>query len=88
VKLKEEKRNKKRQQVDFTFGGEKYTDINRLKSLFKNILSRAANNSPLPKKEQDLVTLNLIQLLELLQFHDKGTEKIKDIKHIVVDVHP
>jgi hypothetical protein len=55
VKLKEEKRNKKRQQVDFTFGGEKYTDINRLKSLFKNILSRAANNSPLPKKEQELV---------------------------------
>jgi hypothetical protein len=52
VRLKEEKRNKKRaqQMVEFDFGGEHYTDINKLKSLFKNILSRAANNSPLGKK--------------------------------------
>lgn len=56
AKKKEEKRNKRNQPVDFTFGGEAYTDINKLKSLFKNILSRATNNVPLPKKEQDLVT--------------------------------
>jgi len=46
--------------VNFTFGGETYTDINRLKSLFKNILSRAANNIPLPKKDQDLVRAYLM----------------------------
>ena len=55
MKKKEEKRNKRNQPVNFTFGGEAYTDINRLKSLFKNILSRATNNVALPKKEQDLV---------------------------------
>lgn len=59
VRLKEEKKNKKRaaQQVEFDFGGEHYSDINKLKSLFKNILSRAPNNSPLGKKEHSLVKI-------------------------------
>jgi hypothetical protein len=25
---------------------------------------------------------------ELLTYHDKGAEKVKDLKHFVVDVHP
>jgi hypothetical protein len=50
VRLKRKKKRAQQQQVEFDFGGEHYTDINKLKNLFKNILSRATNNSPLGKK--------------------------------------
>jgi hypothetical protein len=35
---------------EFEFGGQKYNDINQIKSLFKNILCRNPNNKPLPAK--------------------------------------
>lgn len=49
--------------------------------MFKNILSRNPNNKPLPEKESELVK-------ELLTYHDRGDEKLKDLKHFVVDVNP
>lgn len=42
--------NKPRKINEFEFGGQKYSDINQIKSLFKNILSRNPNNKPLPEK--------------------------------------
>ena len=36
---------------EFDFGGERYEDINKLKSLFKKILCRIPNNVPLKKRE-------------------------------------
>ena len=49
--------------------------------MFKNILCRNPNNTPLKEKESKLVT-------ELLSFHEKGEEKMKGFKHFVVDVNP
>lgn len=66
---------------EFEFGGQKYNDINQIKSLFKNILCRNPNNKPLPSKETDLVK-------ELLGYHANGEQKLKDLKHFVVDVNP
>lgn len=81
-KAREEKRTQSRsKKVSFDFGGETYEDINKLKSLFKNILCRNPNNIPLKESEFKLVK-------ELLAFHDHGEEKLKNLKHFVVDVHP
>lgn len=66
---------------EFEFGGQKYSDINQIKSLFKNILCRNPNNKPLPAKETDLVK-------ELLNYHSNAEQKLKDFKHFVVDVNP
>ena len=41
--------------VEFDFAGEKYDDINKLKSLFKNILCRNPNNTPLKENEAKMV---------------------------------
>lgn len=44
-KKKEERRNKARQTLgEVSFAGEKYQDINKVKSIFKNILCKAVNN--------------------------------------------
>lgn len=66
---------------EFEFGGQKYTDINQIKSLFKNILCRNPNNKPLAAKDAALVK-------ELLSYHQRAEEKLKDLKHFVVDVNP
>jgi hypothetical protein len=57
---KKQRNEKKTQQknkkiTEFEFGGEKYDDINKLKSLFKNILHRNPNNIALKEKEANLV---------------------------------
>ena len=82
-KQKNEKRGgaKAKKVVEFEFGGEKYDDINKLKSLFKNILCRNPNNIPLKEKDENLVK-------ELLSYHNKAEEKLKDVKNFVVDVNP
>lgn len=82
-KVKEDKRQQQKNKkiTPFEFGGEKYDDINKLKSLFKNILCRNPNNVPLKESEEKLAK-------ELLSYHDKADEKLKDFKNFIVDVHP
>lgn len=81
-RAREDKRTQQRnKKVEFEFGGEKYEDINKLKSLFKNILCRNPNNVPLKESEFKLVK-------ELLGYHENGEAKLKGLKHFVVDVHP
>lgn len=52
-----------------------------MKSLFKNILCRNPNNTPLKESEEKLVK-------ELLSYHDNAEAKMKGFKHFVVDVNP
>lgn len=65
-KVKEDKKAQQRAKkvVEFTFAGDKYDDINKLKSLFKNILCRNPNNTPLKEKETEAIK-------ELLSFHER-----------------
>ena len=80
--MKEEKRAQiKNKKVEFEFGGKHYDDINKLKSEFKNILCRNPNNVPLKEQEHNVVK-------ELLGYHDNAENKLQDLKHFVVDVHP
>lgn len=56
TKKKEERKHKARQAlVEVTFAGEKYPDINKVKSIFKNILCKAVNNKPLDEAQKKLV---------------------------------
>lgn len=82
-KVKEEKLAQKRAKkvVEFTFCGKKYDDINKLKSIFKNILCRNPNNVALKEEEAEMVK-------ELVSFHERGEEKLKNLDHFVVDVNP
>ena len=56
TKKKDEKRHKARQAlVEVSFAGEKYPDINKVKSVFKNILCKAVNNKALDESNKNLV---------------------------------
>lgn len=76
-KGKKEKKAKK----EFTFGGEKYTEIAVVKNLFKGILGRTANGQKIISPYHDM-------LKELLAYHEKGDSKLASLDHFTVDVHP
>jgi hypothetical protein len=55
-KGKKEKKVKK----EFTFGGEKYTEIATVKNLFKGILGRTANGQKIISPYHDMVKHSLL----------------------------
>ncbi|KRX00676.1 hypothetical protein PPERSA_00903 [Pseudocohnilembus persalinus] len=75
-----EKREKRKQQV-IRFCGEKYIDLNQLKNSFKGILGRTANNDPIKAPYEEM-------LKELLNYHEKKDEKLRDFQNFTVDIHP
>ena len=73
TKKKEEKKHKARLGlVEIDFAGEKHQDINKIKSIFKNMLCKANNNKPLDEANQKLV---LILLLRSSSFYSSTTER-------------
>jgi len=80
-KDKDKDKRKKPSTKEITFGNEKYTDITRLKNIFKNILQQVTDDEIIKEPHHTM-------LLELLKFHDHHDEKIKDLQHFTAGPHP
>jgi hypothetical protein len=78
---KKEKESNKRAKASFEIAGAYYADINKVKSKARAILNM--------RKDGERVVSNDEQFLkELLEFHEKGGDKLKDFDHFEVGQHP
>lgn len=64
-----------------TFAGRKYDNYSLLQTTFKNMISKTRNGDLVDVKSRE-------QLKELLKYHDKYDEKLKDAEDFLVDFHP
>jgi len=83
---KGQKNDKKSKQYDLhtkeiVFGNQKYSDVNKLKGIFKNILQQTSNDEVIKEPHHTM-------LLELLKFHEHHDNKIKDLQNFTVEPHP
>jgi hypothetical protein len=67
--------------VSYEIAGQYYVDINKVKSKARAILN-------LKKDGESLSGTDAAFIKELLQFHDKGAEKLKGFSHFEVGEHP
>lgn len=65
----------------FTFGDRKFNNFSNLQTEFKNIISKTRNGA-----EVDEAACALLR--ELVTYHDKSDEKLKDVKAFTVNFHP
>ncbi|CAD8098012.1 unnamed protein product [Paramecium sonneborni] len=75
------KYEQRKQKKDIVFHNQKYRDISQLKNIFKTILARSENNTPLKEPYHSM-------LVSLLQYHDKKDQKLNGLKHFTVGQHP
>lgn len=82
-KIQEIKREEKakRQKQSFTIAGVYYMDLNKVKSKARAILNLKKDGETLEKADADFMK-------EILKFHDKADEKLKDYDHFEVGPHP
>lgn len=66
---------------EIVFGNQKYSDINKLKNIFKNIVMKTSNDEIIKEPHHTMLT-------ELLKFHDSSDNKTKDLKYFTVGPHP
>ena len=59
----------------------RYDDINKIKSKARIILNLKKNGDILDESEKKFV-------VDLLQYHHRAAEKMKDLKDVCVDAHP
>lgn len=78
--MKREERAK-RQKQSFTIAGIYYTDINKVKSKSRAILNIVKDGDKLDKPDADFMS-------EILKFHDRHDEKVKNFAHFEVGCHP
>merc|ERR1711862_895241 len=78
---KPQKSDDRKLQMSLVFAGKKYSNYTGLKTQFKNMISKTRNGCELDKHGQDM-------LKELLTYHDKADQKMKDLKTFIVDFHP
>ena len=78
--LKREERAK-RQKQSFTIAGIYYTDINKVKSKSRAILNIKKDGEKLDKPDEEFMS-------EILKFHDRHGDKVKDFSHFEVGAHP
>lgn len=71
----------KRQKQSYTIAGVYYMDINKVKSKSRAILNLKKDGETLEQADEDFMK-------ELLKFHDKVDEKMKDFNHFEVGPHP
>ena len=71
----------KRQKQSFTIAGVYYMDINKVKSKSRAILNLKKDGETLEEADADFMK-------ELLKFHDKCEDKMKDFDHFEVGAHP
>ena len=75
------KKQEQKVHQNIEFAGDKYKDTNQLKSVFHNILMTTSNNVQIKEPHHNM-------LKELLKYHDRGEEKVGDLDHFTVDIHP
>jgi hypothetical protein len=82
-KVQEIKREEKakRQKQSYTIAGVYYMDLNKVKSKSRAILNIKKDGETLEQADADFMQ-------ELLKFHDRGEDKLKDLDHFEVAVHP
>lgn len=82
-KVQELKREEKakRQKQSFTIAGVYYMDINKVKSKSRAILNLKKDGESLEKDDEDFMK-------EILKFHTKHDQKMKDFEHFEVGIHP
>jgi hypothetical protein len=82
-KHQEEKReeNLKRQKRSYSIAGVYYMDINKVKSKSRAILNMVKDGEQVEKEDAAFIQ-------ELLKFHDKGEQKLRDFSHFEVGFHP
>jgi hypothetical protein len=78
--LKREERSK-RQKQSFTIAGIYYTDINKVKSKSRAILNIKKDGEKLDQPDEEFMK-------EILRFHDRHDEKVKEFSHFEVGAHP
>ena len=78
--LKREEKAKIQKQ-SYTIAGVYYKDINKVKSKSRAILNLLKDGETLEEADAQFMT-------EILKFHDKHDEKMKDYDHFEVGVHP
>ncbi len=81
LKKKKADREKKNPKISVTLGDFTYDDINKIKSKARVILNLKKNGDILDESEKKFV-------VDLLKFHSKAEEKLRDLKDICVDNHP
>ena len=67
--------------MSYEIAGVYYSDINKVKSKARAILNLKKDGEKLSGNDADFIK-------ELLNFHDKGTEKMKDFESFEVNEHP
>ena len=81
AKLQKTEKGSKRQKASYEIAGVYYSDINKVKSKSRAILNLKKNGESLTGNDSDFIK-------ELLNFHDKGADKLRDHDHFSVDEHP
>jgi Protein of unknown function (DUF3223) len=81
--LKKQDRDDKRKtaKLSYEIAGVYYSDINKVKSKSRAILNLKKDGEKLAGNDEEFMK-------ELIKFHDKGAEKMKDFDHFEVGVHP
>mmetsp|Transcript_105042 Transcript_105042/g.145295 ORF Transcript_105042/g.145295 Transcript_105042/m.145295 type:complete len:84 (+) Transcript_105042:766-1017(+) len=75
------KESVKRMKTSYEIAGIYYNDINKVKSKSRAILNLKKDGEKLTGNDQDF-------MMELIMFHDKHEEKMKDFSYFEVGVHP
>jgi len=78
---KDKKKKDRLNNKEIVFGSEKYSDINKLKGIFKNILMKTSNDEIIKEPHHTM-------LMDLLKFHESFENKIKDLQYFTVGPHP
>lgn len=77
----EKKEQTKRAKTSYEIAGVYYLDINKVKSKSRAILNLKKDGEKLEGNDEEF-------LKELIAFHDKKDQKMKDFDHFEVNVHP
>lgn len=78
---KSKRQEQKKAMGPCNFAGKKYRNHDELKTVFKNLLAKTRNGGEIDDKNSRL-------LKELLKYHEKSEEKLKECKSFSVDFHP
>lgn len=79
--MTEKKEQVKRAKASYEIAGQIYLDIGKVKSKSRAILNLAEDGAKLKEKEEAF-------LKDIIQFHEKHDEKMKDFAHFEVGPHP
>jgi hypothetical protein len=81
MKKKEKAELNQKAKGPFILGGITYEDINKVKSKSRVILNTKKDGEELNEFEKKFI-------VDLLKFHKKSEDKVKDMKSVIVDSHP